>query len=227
MSSIDLPGGDSNETKECRGEPGIHVLGGQVDQASPAKSGQQMGPRETGRGVFSLGRGAAPPLCATARYSQGVPEVHLEPMADDEYAAFRRRSEASYAKQISASRAIPPTEAVRKAAEEHQALLSDGLRTPGHYLWTAFEGDQPVGHLWLHVEAKSDGLHAFGYDFEVRPELRRRGYGRAITRAAEQKCRDMDVVAIDLTVFGPNKAAQSLYEDLGFEPTVLQMRKHL
>jgi hypothetical protein len=29
----------------------------------------------------------------------------------------------------------------------------------------------------------------------------------------------MNVVSIGLTVFGPNKAEQSLYEDLGFEPT--------
>jgi ribosomal protein S18 acetylase RimI-like enzyme len=36
----------------------------------------------------------------------------------------------------------------------------------------------------------------------------------------------MNVVSIGLTVFGPNRAAQSLYEDLGFEVTVLQMRKH-
>jgi ribosomal protein S18 acetylase RimI-like enzyme len=53
----------------------------------------------------------------------------------------------------------------------------------------------------------------------VRPELRKRGYGRAITTAAEQKCREMNVVSIGLTVFGPNKAAQNLYEDLGFEVT--------
>jgi ribosomal protein S18 acetylase RimI-like enzyme len=84
-----------------------------------------------------------------------------------------------------------------------------------------------VGDLWLHVEAKSDGLHAFGYAFEVRQELRRHGYGRAITAAAEQKCREMNVVSIGLTVFGPNKAAQSLYEDLGFEVTALQMRKRV
>jgi hypothetical protein len=37
----------------------------------------------------------------------------------------------------------------------------------------------------------------------------------------------MRVVSIGLTVFGPNKAAQSLYEHLGFEVTVLQMREHL
>ena len=160
-------------------------------------------------------------------YSRRVPEVRLEPMTEDEYAEFRKRSEQNYATRIAAARALPLPEARRTATDEHQALLSAGLRTPGHYLWTAFEDDQPVGHLWLHVEAKSDGLHAFGYDFEVRPELRRRGYGRAITAAAEQKCREMNVVAIGLTVFGPDKAAQSLYEDLGFETTVLQMRKRL
>ena len=156
-----------------------------------------------------------------------MPEVRLEPMSDDEYAEFRERSEARYATEIAASRGMPLADARRKAAEEHQHLLSDGLRTPGHHLWTAYEGDQPVGDLWLHVEAKSDGLHAFGYGFEVRQELRRRGYGQAITAAAERKCREMNVVSIGLTVFGPNKAAQSLYEGLGFEVTVLQMRKRL
>ena len=95
------------------------------------------------------------------------------------------------------------------------------------YLWTAYEGDQPVGDLWLHLERRPDSLHAFGYGIEVRQELRRRGYGRAIAAAAERKCREMNVLSIGLTVFGPNKAAQSLYEDLGFEVTVLQMRKHL
>jgi GNAT superfamily N-acetyltransferase len=148
-------------------------------------------------------------------------------MSDDEYAEFRERSEARYANEIAAARAIPLSEARRKAVEEHQQLLSEGLRTPGHHLWTAYEGDQPVGDLWLHIEAKPDGLHAFGYAFEVRPNLRRRGYGRAIAVAVEQKCREMSVVAIGLTVFGPNRAAQSLYEDLGFETTVLQMRKRL
>ena len=86
---------------------------------------------------------------------------------------------------------------------------------------------RPAPNLWLHLGTKPDGLHAFGYGIEVRQELRRRGYGRAIAAAAETKCREMRVVSIGLTVFGPNKAAQSLYEHLGFEVTVLQVRKHL
>ena len=35
--------------------------------------------------------------------------------------------------------------------------------------------------------------------------------GRATTAVAEQKCREMNVVSIGLTVFGSNKAAQTLY----------------
>jgi ribosomal protein S18 acetylase RimI-like enzyme len=44
---------------------------------------------------------------------------------------------------------------------------------------------------------------------------------------AEQECREMNVVSIGLTVFGSNKAAQTLYEDLGFKSTVLQMCRRL
>jgi hypothetical protein len=51
--------------------------------------------------------------------------------------------------------------------------------------------------------------------------------GRATTAVAEQKCREMNVVSIGQTVFGSNKAAQTLYEDLGFKPTVLQMCRRL
>ena len=104
------------------------------------------------------------PLSGQRRsYGRGVPEVRLEPMSDQEYAEFRERSEVSYAAEIAASRAVPLPEARRQAAEDHERLLPEGVRTPGHYLWTAYEGDEPVGDLWLHVETKPDGLHAFGY----------------------------------------------------------------
>jgi hypothetical protein len=101
-------------------------------------------------------------------YGRGVPEVRLEPMSDEEYAEFRERSEVSYAAEIAGSRAVPISEARRQAAEDHERLLPEGVRTPGHYLWTAYEGGEQVGDLWLHVETKPDGLHAFGYGIEVR-----------------------------------------------------------
>lgn len=81
--------------------------------------------------------------------------------------------------------------------------------------------------LWLHLEQKSDGPHAFGYDFEVREELRRKGYGRAIMQTAEQVCRELGVVSVGLSVFGFNLGARALYEQMGYEVAAIKMRKRL
>ena len=89
------------------------------------------------------------------------------------------------------------------------------------------DGDQEVGMLWLALTEKSDGLHAFGYDFLVPVDLRRRGYGRAIMVAAEQLCKEKGVVSVGLSVFGFNDGARALYEEMGFEITMLQMTKRL
>ena len=45
--------------------------------------------------------------------------------------------------------------------------------------------------------------------------------------AAEQVCRERGVVEVGLSVFGFNSGAQSLYEQMGFEVTMLQTRKRL
>lgn len=79
--------------------------------------------------------------------------------------------------------------------------------------------------LWLAFIEKSDGLHAFGDDFSVTSRFRRRGYGRAILTAAEKVCRERGVVAVGLTVFGFNSGAQALYQDAGFEVSMVQMVK--
>jgi GNAT superfamily N-acetyltransferase len=156
-----------------------------------------------------------------------VVTVRLESMTDGQYLRYRERAEESYAQNICASGALPLPEARTKAREDYGRLLPDGLATKDHHLWTAYDGDDEVGMLWLHIEERSDGPHAFGYDFEVRPDLRRRGYGRAVVEAAEQLCRERGVRSIGLSVFGFNLPARTLYEQMGFEVTAVQMRKRL
>ncbi|SCL67541.1 Acetyltransferase, GNAT family [Micromonospora peucetia] len=148
-------------------------------------------------------------------------------MTDEQYLRYRQQAETNYARNISDSGAMPVQEAQQKAQEEYAKLLPDGLATPDHHLWTAYDGDDEVGMLWLHVEQKSDGAHAFGYDFEVRADLRRKGHGRAMIEAAEKWCREEGVVSIGLSVFGFNLPARTLYEQMGFEATAIQMRKRL
>ena len=166
-------------------------------------------------------------LDSTEPMSASGPVVRLEVMTEPEYRAFRVAAEADYAGNIAESGMLPAREAAEKASEDFERLLPEGLATPGHELWSAYDGDRRVGMLWLHLEQKSDGLHAFGYDFSVREELRRQGYGRAVLVAGEAVCRDRGVVSVGLNVFGFNEGARALYEQMGFETTAILMRKQL
>jgi len=154
-------------------------------------------------------------------------DVRLEPMTEDQYDAYRVTAEREYADSIRDSGAMPEAEAVQKSADDYARILPDGFATEGHRFWTAYDGDDAVGMLWLHLRPTSEGLTAFGYDFSVREDLRRSGYGRAIMQAAEAECRALGVVSVGLNVFGHNLGAQALYEQMGFEVTAIQMTKRL
>jgi ribosomal protein S18 acetylase RimI-like enzyme len=155
------------------------------------------------------------------------PLVELRDMSQEEYAVFRPALEADYALNLAASGALPAAEARLRATEQLDALLPQGLGTPGHLLWTAYDGEQPVGLLWLHVQDRSDGPHAFGYELQVHEDLRRRGYGRSVLHAAEDALRRRGVASVGLSVFGFNDGARALYEQLGFEVTAQRMAKDL
>jgi len=156
-----------------------------------------------------------------------TPTVRLEPMTREQYDAYRATSEISYADEIRDSGSMPESEAREKAAADFARLLPDGLDSEGHRFWTAYDGDEAVGMLWLKLTDTSAGVTAFGYDFSVREDLRRKGYGRALMQAAEVECREHGVVSVGLNVFGHNLGAQSLYEQMGFEVTSIQMSKSL
>ena len=127
-----------------------------------------------------------------------APQVELRDMTVAEYAEFR-----------------PHPELAR--------LLPDGPATPGHRLWTAYDGTDPVGVAWVQLQDRSDGLHAFGHELEVREDLRRRGYGRAVVDAALRACRDLGAHTVGLSVFASSDGARQLYEQLGFRLTAQSM----
>jgi ribosomal protein S18 acetylase RimI-like enzyme len=159
----------------------------------------------------------------------GGPTVSLEPMTQPQFDTYLAAAENHYAANIADSGMLPRDEARQKSVDDFARLLPKGLQTHEHFLWTARQGDgdREVGMVWLNIAAKSDGPHAFGYDFSVREELRRHGYGRSIMVAAEQICRDRGVVSVGLNVFGFNLGAQSLYEQMGFEVSAQLLKKQL
>lgn len=115
-------------------------------------------------------------------------------------------------------------DARRRGTEDFARLLPDGLATNGHDLYTAYDGDETVGTLWLSVTESAGGLESFVYELAVHPDKQRRGYGRAIMRLAIDLCRQRGMVAMGLNVFGHNIGARALYDSLGFEVASTSMK---
>ena len=151
------------------------------------------------------------------------PRVHLREMTPAEYAVSRPHLEEAYARNLPSSGSMPEEEARRTPADGLVRLLPDGLATPGHRLWTAYDGSDPVGAVWVQLQHRSDGLHAFGHSLEVREDLRRRGYGRAVVDAAMRTCRELGAHTGGLTVSGSDPGEGRLYGALGFRLTAQTM----
>ena len=141
--------------------------------------------------------------------------VTLRPMTT-EFPAYRERLVAEYARDIFDIGAFADFEAALDASEQStRELLPDGPDTPGQHLWSAYDGDTPVGILWIAV----DGPKAYIYDIEVHADQRRRGYGREILDGGALAARDLGAEVLGLNVFGHNDVARALYERAGYVTT--------
>jgi ribosomal protein S18 acetylase RimI-like enzyme len=155
------------------------------------------------------------------------PAVELIDMTEQEYADLRPTLEAGCAGSLARAGVLPVTEAARTVREDLARLLPQGPASSGHRLWTAYDGSVPVGRVWLQLQHRSDGLHAFAHHLEVRADLRRRGYGRSVLLATERACRRLGVRSVALSVLGFDAGGRSLYGRSGFEVTAQTRTKRL
>lgn len=153
----------------------------------------------------------------------------LRPMGESAFADFRDRSIESFARENVAAGRWAPTEAPERSRQAYERLLPQGLRTPGHHLFTVHEarGGGAVGAVWLALSEHPAGRAGYVYDLVIEPEFRRQGHGRGALAALEAIARSWGVTELGLHVFMHNRAAQGLYRALGFEPTGLQLQKRL
>lgn len=114
--------------------------------------------------------------------------------------------------------------AISKAEEEHKRLLPDGPNTDNHYLFTIRDGDLKVGMVWL---AKKDNNKGFIYDINVWKHNQGKGYGEQAMKQVEIIAKEIGLKMIGLNVFGHNKVARGLYEQLGYIETNIKMEKSL
>lgn len=120
-------------------------------------------------------------------------------------------------------------ESIEKSKQAHAELLPQGLQTPGHFFVRLQDADSgaDVGTLWWEESDKAGMREAYVYDIEIAERARRRGYARAAFGELERVGRERGVNQLGLHVFGHNHGARRLYDELGFQPTSITMRKIL
>lgn len=153
----------------------------------------------------------------------------LVPMRAEIYAEYIESSIAGYAEENVASRRWPEEGAIERSRNEFNSLLPLGLATPDNYLYEirADHADTTVGYIWLAVVVRHGIRTGYIYDVEIKERYRRNGHARQAFLALEPIAAGLGVGSIGLHVFGQNTGAQSLYQQLGYAVTGINMQKQL
>jgi ribosomal protein S18 acetylase RimI-like enzyme len=152
-------------------------------------------------------------------------DVRLVPMSATRYPSWVTETITGFAEQQVASGSFPEPEARAYAESAFHELLPEGLLTRGHHVWSAYDGDLEVGYLWLAVDpGNGDG---YVYDVAVSQDRQGRGYGRALMLAGEKAALSLGAGGLRLTVFGHNRRARRLYDNLGYEATATMLGRRL
>ncbi|HET9171626.1 MAG TPA: GNAT family N-acetyltransferase [Actinospica sp.] len=154
-----------------------------------------------------------------------APEIRLDPMTEDEFAAWLPPAVRGLAEDKAASGQWSSDEALDMAKTEFAILLPQGAVTRGQLLYTVRDAASgtPVGAVWIHLRPKADRREAYIYDLVVAEDRRGKGYGRATMLAAIERARELGADSVGLHVFGHNTVARELYTSLGFVATNISM----
>ncbi|WP_404451977.1 GNAT family N-acetyltransferase [Virgibacillus necropolis] len=150
--------------------------------------------------------------------------VILKTMNSDEFRQYLDYAIENFANEQIKSGNWKQEGANSKAAEEHKRLLPDGPNTDNNYLFTILDGDLKVGMVWL---AKKDDNKGFIYDINIWKGNQGKGYGKQAMKQVEIIAKEIGLKMIGLHVFGYNKVARGLYEQLGYVETNIKMEKSL
>ncbi len=116
------------------------------------------------------------------------------------------------------------------AAVERSVLEALQVRREGEVILVAEDAHgRRLGFIYATISRDGLSGQPLGYvaEFAVAADAEGRGAGRALLDAAEQWSRDRGMEAMMLRVFCANTHARAVYEHLGYEPDVLQLRKQL
>ena len=159
------------------------------------------------------------------QYNHPMPA--LIPMTQPEYEAFVERAIPEYAADNVRAGYWSESEALEKSREGYEKLLSKGLQTEGHFLYTVYDANEAVGMIWIRADLQSPIKNGFIFELHVDEKFRGKGYGKQAMLLIEEKARKLGLKSLGLHVFAVNNVARKLYESVGYEVSSLNMTKKL
>ncbi|GAB7052090.1 GNAT family N-acetyltransferase [Catenuloplanes indicus] len=152
--------------------------------------------------------------------------VTLRPMHAGEFGAFRASVLDLTVDSLVTSVGIAAGVARSKAFDGICALLPLGFDTPGHVLVVGESDGGRIGAAWFGLR-HPHGIAGCGYLHMLTVDAghRGQGLGRALLSAVEAEARTRGCAALELNVFGTNKAAVGLYDSSGYDLITQQLRK--
>jgi ribosomal protein S18 acetylase RimI-like enzyme len=156
--------------------------------------------------------------CRSLEPSISDPKVTLVPLTEEQREAFFVEELADYADEQVRDAGWPRDEALERARDELTPVLerdfAEGLER-GDRLWTAVDRNgRWVGWLW--IKALEHAV-VFLEQITVAQSERRRGYGRAMLAALEERLIRDAIEELRLNVNRANEPARALYAGAGYE----------
>lgn len=153
--------------------------------------------------------------------------IALLELSEADFGDFSKRSISDYAAHMIKARQWTSSSALQNATAMFQELLPQGRRTPTHYFFSVHRMDQndDVGSIWVKIDEHT--RVAFLFDIFIDARYRRQGYASQAMMEVEDYARKHGAEIIQLHVFGHNRAAESLYNRLGFGVSHATMTKWL
>ncbi len=147
-------------------------------------------------------------------------------MSRTEYQRWLDHCVTDYANDKMAALELGREQALALSHQSFSTLLPNGLETPCHYLHSIVDAqEERVGTLWFAIQSEWGVTSAFIYDLEIVQTQRRLGYAYAAMSALENEVSSLGASRIALHVFGHNRGAKSLYDQLGYQVTDISMAK--
>ncbi len=110
-------------------------------------------------------------------------------------------------------------------------FLASALDSPDGCVFVAEQEGKVVGYVYAALEPLSwkelRGPAGFIHDVAVAEEFRRSGAGRKLMESAVRWLRERGAPRVILWTAAPNDAARSLFHQLGFRDTMIEMTKEL